>query len=258
MTSAFSLTGKVAIVTGSSRGIGEAIARSFAEAGARVVIVSRSLENAQPVADSINATATNGGSALAVACHTGRKEQILALVQQTVDKFSTVDIVVNNAATNPHFGNLLDASDEQWQKTIQTNIMGYFWLIQAVAPFMLKQKSGKIINISSVAGLTPGQFMGIYSVTKAAINMLTQSLAQELGAQGIQVNAIAPGLIETKFSGALLKNEQLVEGITSRAGRIGQPQDIARAALYLASSASDYMNGHVMVVDGGVGNFGVI
>ena len=258
MTSAFSLTGKVAIVTGSSRGIGEAIARSFAEAGAHVVIVSRSLENAQPVADSINATATNGGSALAVACHTGRKEQILALVQQTVDKFGTVDIVVNNAATNPHFGNILDASDEQWQKTIQTNIMGYFWLIQAVAPFMLKQKSGKIINISSVAGLTPGQFMGIYSVTKAAINMLTQSLAQELGAQGIQVNAIAPGLIETKFSGALLKNEQLVEGITSRAGRIGQPQDIASAALYLASSASDYMNGHVMVVDGGVGNFGVI
>ena len=258
MTSAFSLTGKVAIVTGSSRGIGEAIARSFAEAGAQVVIVSRSLENAQPVADSINATATNGGSALAVACHTGRKEQILALVQQTVDKFGTVDIVVNNAATNPHFGNLLDASDEQWQKTIQTNIMGYFWLIQAVAPFMLKQKSGKIINISSVAGLTPGQFMGIYSVTKAAINMLTQSLAQELGAQGIQVNAIAPGLIETKFSGALLKNEQLVEGITSRAGRIGQPPDIASAALYLASSASDYMNGHVMVVDGGVGNFGVI
>jgi len=258
MTSAFSLTGKVAIVTGSSRGIGEAIARLFSEAGAHVVIVSRSLENAQPVADSINATATNGGSALAVACHTGRKEQILALVQQTVDKFGTVDIVVNNAATNPHFGNLLDASDEQWQKTIQTNIMGYFWLIQAVAPFMLKQKSGKIINISSVAGLTPGQFMGIYSVTKAAINMLTQSLAQELGAQGIQVNAIAPGLIETKFSGALLKNEQLVEGITSRAGRIGQPPDIASAALYLASSASDYMNGHVMVVDGGVGNFGVI
>ena len=258
MTSAFSLTGKVAIVTGSSRGIGEAIARSFAEAGAQVVIVSRSLENAQPVADSINTTATNGGSALAVACHTGRKEQILALVQQTVDKFGTVDIVVNNAATNPHFGNILDASDEQWQKTIQTNIMGYFWLIQAVAPFMLKQKSGKIINISSVAGLTPGQFMGIYSVTKAAINMLTQSLAQELGAQGIQVNAIAPGLIETKFSGALLKNEQLVEGITSRAGRIGQPPDIASAALYLASSASDYMNGHVMVVDGGVGNFGVI
>lgn len=255
MTSPFSLSGKVAIVTGSSRGIGEAIARSFAEAGASVVVVSRSLENAQPIADSI---AASGGSAIAVACHTGRKEQILALVQHTVDKFGTVDILVNNAATNPHFGNLLDASDEQWQKTIQTNIMGYFWLIQAVAPLMTQRGSGKIINISSVAGITPGQFMGIYSVTKAAVIMLTQALAQELGPQGVQVNAIAPGLIETKFSGALLKNDQLVEGITSRAGRVGQPGDITGAALYFASSASDYTNGHTLVVDGGIGNFGVI
>lgn len=249
MTDSATLAGKVAIVTGSSRGIGEAIARAYAAAGARVVIVSRTLENAQPVAESINAA---GGTALAVACHTGRHDQVQALVAQTVDRFGTVDIAVNNAATNPHFGPLLDATDEMWQKTLQTNVLGYLWLAQAVAPLMLGRGSGKLINISSIAGLEPARMMGVYSVTKAAILMLTQALAQELGPRGVQVNAIAPGVIQTKFSTLLWTNEALAAEVKGRAGRLGRVDDVAGAALFLASAASDYMNGTTLVVDGGL------
>lgn len=255
MPPSFDLSGKVAIITGGSRGIGAAIAQAYAQAGASVVVASRKLEGVQAVADAINAA---GGKALALACHTGERSQVQALVQTTVARFGTVDIAVNNAATNPHFGSILNASEEMWDKTLQVNIKGYFWLAQTVAPLMLARGSGKIINISSVAGLTPAQMMGVYSVSKAGVIMLTQALAQELGPGGIQCNAIAPGIIQTRFSTALWKNEALAQRLQERTGRIGQPEDVAGAALFLASSASDYTNGAALVVDGGLeisGNF---
>jgi NAD(P)-dependent dehydrogenase (short-subunit alcohol dehydrogenase family) len=245
----FDLQDKVAVVTGGSRGIGEAIARAYAQAGAKVVVASRKLENVQPVADAINAV---GGTALAVACHTGDPEQVQALVEQTVAAFGTVDIAVNNAGTNPHFGPLLDASESMWDKTFQVNVKGYFWVAQAVAPLMLARGSGKIVNVASVAGLRPGQGMGVYSVSKAAVLMLTQSLAQELGPRGVQVNALAPGVIKTKFSTALWSNERLVQRIQRQTGRLGESDDVAGAALFLASSASDYVNGTTIVIDGGL------
>jgi NAD(P)-dependent dehydrogenase (short-subunit alcohol dehydrogenase family) len=245
----FDLQDKVAVVTGGSRGIGEAIARAYAQAGAKVVAASRKLENVQPVADAINAV---GGTALAVACHTGDPEQVQALVEQTVAAFGTVDIAVNNAGTNPHFGPLLDASESMWDKTFQVNVKGYFWVAQAVAPLMLARGSGKIVNVASVAGLRPGQGMGVYSVSKAAVLMLTQSLAQELGPRGVQVNALAPGVIKTKFSTALWSNERLVQRIQRQTGRLGESDDVAGAALFLASSASDYVNGTTIVIDGGL------
>jgi NAD(P)-dependent dehydrogenase (short-subunit alcohol dehydrogenase family) len=244
----FDLRNKVAIITGGSRGIGAEIARAYAAAGANVVLASRRLENVQPVADAINAA---GGTALAVACHTGEREQVQALVDATLAAFGTVDIAVNNAGTNPHYGPLLEASEAIWDKTLQVNVKGYYWLAQAVAPIMVERGAGKIINMASVAGLRPGANMGVYSVSKAAVIMLTQALAQELAPRGVQVNAIAPGVIRTRFSAALWGSAELVGRIEGRVGRLGEPDDVAGAALLLASSASDYISGTVLVIDGG-------
>ena len=252
----FDLTGRVAIVTGASRGIGQAIALAFAAAGAKVALCSRKQESLDKVAAEIQA---QGGEAIAIAAHTGDTQAVHALVARTVERFGGVDILVNNAATNPHFGPLLTADEGQWQKILDVNVLGYFRVAQAVVPEMQKRRRGKIINMASVAGLRPMPGMGVYSVSKAAVLMLTQALAQELGSHNIQVNAIAPGVIKTRFSNVLWQTESIAKGILAATplGRFGEVDDLTSAALYLASPASDYMTGTVMLIDGGMNVVGL-
>lgn len=251
MTPSFDLMGKVALITGASRGIGQAIAEAYAAAGAKVVLSSRKADGLNAAADAIRAA---GGEALAVTAHNGDKAVLQALVKSAMDTYGRIDVLVNNAATNPHFGTLLEAEDSLWQKTLEVNLMGNIWLTQAVVPVMKAQGGGKIVNIASVNGIRPGRMQGIYSITKAAVINLTQTLAMELADANIQVNAIAPGLVQTRFAQAIWENETLREGIVDRtpAGRIGQPNDIAGMALYLAAPASDWTTGQVFVVDGGL------
>ena len=248
--SLFNLTGKVAIITGASRGIGFAIAETFAQAGAKVVLSSRKQEALEQVAEKIQA---NGGEAFPFAAHTGDPENIKNLVAACIERFGGVDILVNNAATNPHFGPLLTSEESHWEKILDVNLRGYFRTIKECASNMRKRGGGKVINVASVAGLQYQQGMGIYSVSKAGILMLTQALAVELADDNIQVNAIAPGFIQTRFSRALWETPQIHQKIISQIPqeRIGQPEEVTGMALYLASSASDFTTGAVMVVDGG-------
>lgn len=247
----FSLAGKVAIITGASRGIGRAIAERFAQAGANVVISSRKLAAVQQVADGIKAS---GGEALAIQAHTGKTEDIQGMVKKTWEHFGRLDILVNNAATNPHFGPLLAADEGQWDKILDTNAKGIFRTCQASLPYMKAQGSGKIINIISVSGLQPTPGLGLYGVSKAAVLMLTKVLAMELGADNIQVNAIAPGVIKTRFSQLLWDTPQIAAPILSRLplGRFGEPDEVAQMALFLAAPASDYVTGSIFIVDGGM------
>jgi len=251
VTSLFDLTGKVVIITGASRGIGEAIALRMAEAGAKLVIASRKQETLDVVAAELRA---KGADVLPVAAHNGDKAALISLVEQAVAHYGGIDVVVNNAATNPHFGPVLEAQDSMWLKTLEVNLLGAFWLAQAVVPHLRQRGGGKIINVTSVNGLRPGTMQGIYSASKAALINLTQTLAMELGGDNIQVNAIAPGLIKTKFAEALWSNESILETVTARtpAKRIGEPDDIAGIAVFLASAASNYATGQTFVVDGGI------
>ena len=246
----FSLQGKVAIVTGASQGIGEAIAMVFAQAGARVVVSSRKLESVARVAQEIERT---GHAALAVQAHMSYPDQVKSLVAQTLEKWGRVDIVVNNAGTNPHFGPILTADEGQVDKILDVNLKGYFRLAQMAVPHMKGQGGGKIINVASVAGLRPPDKMGIYGISKAGDIMLTQVLARELGQYNIQVNAIAPGIVQTKFSRALWEDTELMARYEASVPlrRVGKPEDVAGAALYLASPAADWVTGTVLVVDGG-------
>lgn len=246
----FSLQGKVAIVTGASQGIGEAIAVAFAQAGAHIVVSSRKLDSVARVAKEIT---EKSGEAIAIQAHMGHPDEVKSLVNQTLKKWGRVDIAVNNAGTNPHFGPLLTADEGQLEKILDINLKGYFRLAQEVVPHMTDQGGGKIINIASVAGLRPPQMMGAYGISKAGDIMLTQVLARDLGQYNIQVNAIAPGIVKTKFSRALWENPDLMEQYEAYVPlrRLGSPDDVAGAALYLASPAADWVTGTVLVVDGG-------
>lgn len=247
----FNVAGKVAIITGASRGIGLAIAQRFAEAGMKVVLSSRKQDALDAIAQEMSGA---GYDVTAVAAHNGDKAALQGLVERTVQHYGGVDVLVNNAATNPHFGPLLEAQDSMWQKTLEVNVMGNFWLTQAVVPHLKARGGGKIINVASVNGLRPGTMQGVYSATKAAVINLTQTLAMELGGDNIQVNAIAPGLVKTKFAEAIWGNEDMHDIIVGRtpAKRIGEPDDIAGLALFLASPASNFATGQVYVIDGGI------
>jgi NAD(P)-dependent dehydrogenase (short-subunit alcohol dehydrogenase family) len=246
------LQGKTAIVTGASRGIGEAIAVAFARAGAEVVLAARKLPELEAVAARIE---REGGRAAVRATHTGRREEVDALVRFAVERFGKVDVLVNNAATNPYFGPLVDAPEAAWDKTFEVNLKGYFACARAVAIHLRDRGAGgSIVNVASVLGLRAAPLQGVYGMTKAAVLSMTQTLAQELGGIGVRVNAIAPGLVETRFASALIENEDLRKLFTARAplGRHAQPDEISGAALYLASDAASYVTGQTLVVDGGM------
>jgi NAD(P)-dependent dehydrogenase (short-subunit alcohol dehydrogenase family) len=246
------LEGKVAIVTGGSRGIGEAIARAFAGAGAKVVVASRKQEGVDKVAAAIR---SEGGDAHGVAFHAGDLAQAPKLVEATIARYGKVDVLVNNAATNPHFGPLLTVEWGQWQKTFEVNLQGYFELSRQVAQHAIsRDAAASIVNVASIVALAGARMQGVYAMTKAAVVSMTQTMATELAASKIRVNAIAPGLIDTKFASALVHNPDIVGPVVGKTplGRVGQPHEIAGAALFLASDAASYVTGHTLVVDGGL------
>jgi len=250
-SSYLSLEGKIALVTGASRGIGEAIALAFADAGADVAISSRKLPDLDKVAERIRAT---GRRALSVAAHNREPDDLRRLAATVKQEFGRIHILVNNAATNPVMGPLVDMEERTYDQILNTNLKGYFILSQLAARMMIDQGGGgNIVNISSVGGVSPDQGLGLYCISKAGINMLTRALAIELGDYNIRVNAIAPGTVKTRFSQALWSNEALMAEEFKRTPlkRIAQPEEVARTALYLVSDAAAYVTGQIIVMDGG-------
>ena len=250
--SLFDLTGKTAIITGSSRGIGKAIAEAMADQGARVVISSRKPGPCEEVAAEINKK-HGDGTAIAIPANISSKEDLQAMVDEANKSFGKIDIVVCNAASNPYYGPMAGISDDAFTKILQNNIISNHWLIQMVAPQMKERKDGAIIIVSSIGGLRASPVIGAYNISKAADFQLARNLAAEFGADNIRVNCIAPGLIKTDFAKALWDNpETLKRALTGTPlKRIGDPEEIAGAAVYLASKAGAYMTGQMMVVDGG-------
>ncbi|WP_265570118.1 SDR family NAD(P)-dependent oxidoreductase [Sphingomicrobium nitratireducens] len=251
MSNPFDLSGKTAIVTGSSRGIGKAIAEALAARGANVVISSRTQEACDEVAAAINAA--GGGKAIAVAANISDKAGLQAMVDAANGQFGQVDILVCNAASNPYFGPMGGITDEQFEKILQNNVISNHWLIQMVAPGMLAREDGSIVIVSSIGGMTASTTIGAYNVSKAADFQLARNLAAEFGPKKVRVNCIAPGLIRTDFARALWENPDLLAKMTRHMPlkRIGEPEEIAGAAVFLASPASSYMTGQSIVVDGG-------
>ncbi len=243
------LKDKVIVITGASRGIGEAIARAAIEANARVVLASRKQADLDRVVASLPPE-----RAIAVACHTGKADEVDAMIARAVERFGRVDGLVNNAATNPYFGPLIDTPDAAIDKTFEVNVRGYLYCIRAVVKHARTRTGGaSIVNMASVAGMRAAPMQGIYGATKACVINMTQTLAFELGGSQIRVNAIAPGLVETKFASAIVTNPMLRDQVINRTplARHAQPSEIAGAALYLLSDASSFTTGAVLAVDGG-------
>jgi NAD(P)-dependent dehydrogenase (short-subunit alcohol dehydrogenase family) len=253
MSSLFDLTGKVAIVTGSSKGIGRAIAERLAEHGAKVVISSRKLEPCQQVAAILNER-HGAGSATAFAANISSKEALQALVDHTNQTFGHIDVVVCNAAANPYYGPLAGIADDQFRKILDNNIISNHWLINMCVPQMIERREGSVIIVSSIGGLRGSPVIGAYNISKAADFQLARNYAVEYGPHGVRVNCIAPGLVRTDFARALWENPETLERATRTAPlrRIGEPNEIAGAAVYLASRASTFTTGQAIVCDGGV------
>ncbi|MGH8436178.1 MAG: SDR family oxidoreductase [Pseudomonas sp.] len=249
-TTLFDLDGKIAFVSGASRGIGEAIAKLLAQQGAHVIVSSRKIDGCQAVADAIIA---DGGKATAIACHIGEMEQIQSVFAQIREQFGRLDILVNNAATNPQFCNVLDTDLSAFQKTVDVNIRGYYFMSIEAGKLMKEHGGGNIINVASINGVSPGEFQGIYSVTKAAVINMTKVFAKECAQFGIRCNALLPGATDTKFASALVKNDSIRNMMLQRVPlkRIADPSEMAGTVLYLASDASSYTTGVALNVDGG-------
>jgi dehydrogenase/reductase SDR family member 4 len=248
--SAFRLDGRVALVTGGSRGIGRAVALALAQAGADVVVAARKAQDLDSVAEEVRSLGRRG---LAVPAHLARRADIDRLFGSTLEAFGRLDVLVNNAATNPVFGPLADIEEDAWDRIMALNVKGYLLAAQRAARAMAPLGRGVIINMASTAGLRASPGLGAYSVSKAAVIMLTRVLGRELGPLGIRVNGIAPALIETRFSEALWKNPEILDGYlkSTPLGRAGQPEEVGGAVVYLCSDAASYVTGQTLLLDGG-------
>lgn len=248
----FSLAGKVAVITGSSRGIGKAIAERMAEAGARVVISSRKAEPCRVVAEAINAE-RGAERAIAIAANISSKEDLRHLVDETMRQFGRIDVLVCNAASNPHYGPMAGIGDDQFRKILENNVIANHWLINFVAPQMIERMDGVVIIVSSVGGLRGSAVIGAYNISKAADFQLARNLAVEYGPHNVRVNCIAPGLVRTDFARALWEDPERLHKVNTLVPlrRIGEPDEIAGAAVFLASRAGSFITGQSIVVDGG-------
>jgi NAD(P)-dependent dehydrogenase (short-subunit alcohol dehydrogenase family) len=245
----FNLEGKTAVITGASRGIGLAITHKLAAHGAQCILVSRKADTLEAAAAEIRDL---GFKAEAMTCHTGHPEQIQAMYEKIVENYGSLDILINNAATNPHFGEMITADEKLWDKTLDVNIKGPFFMIKHAVPLM--KNGGAIVNVSSVNALKPGMYQGIYSATKAALLNMTQTLARELAPKNIRVNALLPGLTDTKFASAIISSDKIRNYALAQIpmNRYAQPEEIAGAVLYLVSDAASFTTGTSIICDGGM------
>jgi NAD(P)-dependent dehydrogenase (short-subunit alcohol dehydrogenase family) len=246
----FNLKGRIALVTGASRGIGEAIAVTLSDYGAHCLHVSRKAEGLKKVAEEI---ASRGGKADVLPCHVGNLEHIEALFKQIKERYGKLHILVNNAATNPYFGEMLGADEGAWNKTFDVNLKGPFFMIQHAAKLMMKSGGGSIVNTASINGIRPAPFQGIYSITKAGVIAMTKAFAKELASKNIRVNALLPGLVETHMSKAIIESDTIYDHVIKMIpmGRHAQPHEMVGAVLYLVSEAASYTTGTILVSDGG-------